>query len=46
GVPIERVIDDIAVMGFSREEVRNVLRELTAQGKPVDMNCVLDRLSG
>ena len=43
-VPVERVIDDIAVMGFSREEVRNVLRELTAQGKPVDMNVVLDRL--
>ena len=43
-VPVERVIDDIAVMGFSREEVRNVLRELTAQGRPVDMNVVLDRL--
>ncbi len=46
GVPVELVIDDIAVMGFSREEVRSVLRELTAQGKPVDMNIVLDRLSG
>ncbi|WPT12424.1 hypothetical protein PSENEW3_00003563 [Picochlorum sp. SENEW3] len=43
-VPIEKVIDDIAIMGFSREEVRNVLRELTAQGKSVDMNIVLDRL--
>lgn len=43
-VPVERVIDDIAVMGFSREEVRNVLREMAAQGKPVDMNVVLDRL--
>ena len=43
-VPIEKVIDDISIMGFSREEVRNVLRELTAQGKPVDMNIVLDRL--
>jgi hypothetical protein len=43
-VPVEKVIDDIAVMGFSREEVRNVLRELNAQGKPVDMNVVLDRL--
>lgn len=43
-VPIEKVIDDISVMGFSREEVRNVLRELTAQGKAVDMNIVLDRL--
>jgi hypothetical protein len=43
-VPIEKVIDDISVMGFSREEVRSVLRELTAQGKAVDMNIVLDRL--
>ena len=43
-VPIEKVIDDISVMGFSREEVRNVLRELKAQGKPIDMNIVLDRL--
>lgn len=43
-LPIEKVIDDISIMGFSREEVRNVLRELTAQGKPVDMNIVLDRL--
>jgi hypothetical protein len=47
-VPIERVIDDIAVMGFSREEVRNVIRELGdemgMQGKPLDMNVVLDRL--
>jgi len=43
-VPIEKVIDDISIMGFSREEVRNVLRELKAQGKPIDMNIVLDRL--
>ena len=44
GVPVERVIDEIAAMGFSREEVWNVLRELTTQGKPLDMNIVLDRL--
>jgi hypothetical protein len=43
-VPIEQVIDDVAVMGFSREEVRGVLQELMAQGKNVDLNQVLDRL--
>jgi hypothetical protein len=43
-VPIERVIDDVAVMGFSREEVRGVLRELAARGENVDLNVVLDRL--
>ena len=44
GVPIEKVIDDVAVMGFSRDQVRGVLQELAAEGKSVDLNVVLDRL--
>lgn len=44
GVPLEKVIDDVAVMGFSREQVRKVLLELSAEGKAVDLNVVLDRL--
>lgn len=44
GVPLEKVIDDVAIMGFSREEVRNVLLELSSEGKAVDLNIVLDRL--
>lgn len=43
-VPLEKVIDDVAVMGFSREHVRSVLQELMAQGKSIDLNVVLDRL--
>ena len=43
-VPIEKVIDDVAVMGFSRAQVREVLQELAAEGKSVDLNVVLDRL--
>lgn len=43
-VPIEKVIDDVAVMGFSRAQVRQVLQELAAEGKSVDLNVVLDRL--
>lgn len=43
-VPIEKVIDDVAVMGFSREDVRRVLRELMESGQSVDLNIVLDRL--
>jgi hypothetical protein len=41
---MEKVIDDVAVMGFSREHVRAVLQEFAAQGKSVDLNVVLDRL--
>lgn len=44
GVPIEKVIDDVAVMGFSREEVRRVLNQLMESGQAVDLNVVLDRL--
>lgn len=43
-VPIEKVIDDVAVMGFSREEVRRVLKQLMESGQSVDLNVVLDRL--
>lgn len=43
-VPIEKVIDDVAVMGFSRHQVRSVLEELMAEGKSIDLNVVLDRL--
>lgn len=43
-VPLEKVIDDVAVMGFSRDQVRDVLQELMSEGKSIDLNVVLDRL--
>lgn len=43
-MPIEKVIDDVSVMGFSREEVRKVLRDLMESGQSIDLNVVLDRL--
>ena len=43
-VPLERVIDDVAAMGFSRGDVRAAVASLMAQGQSVDLNVVLDRL--
>lgn len=44
-VPLERVVDDVAAMGFSRERVRSVLRDLADSGQSIDLNVVLDRLA-
>uniref|UniRef100_J3M4C4 DUF1421 domain-containing protein n=2 Tax=Oryza brachyantha TaxID=4533 RepID=J3M4C4_ORYBR len=43
-VPIDDVVDKVATMGFSREEVRAAVRQLTESGQNVDLNVVLDKL--
>ncbi|GAQ88616.1 hypothetical protein KFL_004450030 [Klebsormidium nitens] len=43
-MPIEQVIDDVAAMGFHKDEVRSIVRQLTETGKSVDLNIVLDTL--
>ena len=44
GVPIEKVVEDVAAMGFTRQAVRDVVRRLTENGQSVDLNIVLDQL--
>ena len=41
---MDKVVDDFSNMGFTREQVRGVIRELQESGKGVDLNLVLDRL--
>lgn len=43
-IPIERVVEDVAAMGFTRQAVREVVRKLTENGQSVDLNIVLDQL--
>ena len=43
-VPIDDVVDKVATMGFSREQVRAAVRKLTESGQSVDLNVVLDKL--
>ncbi|CAI9763189.1 unnamed protein product [Fraxinus pennsylvanica] len=43
-VPIDDVIDKVATMGFSRDQVRATVRKLTENGQSVDLNVVLDKL--
>lgn len=43
-VPIDDVVDKVATMGFSREQVRATVRRLTENGQSVDLNVVLDKL--
>eukprot|EP00897_Mesotaenium_endlicherianum_P007545 jgi/Mesen1/6819/ME000035S06199 len=43
-VPIDKVIDDVAAMGFSKEQVHGIVRRLTENGQSVDLNIVLDKL--
>ena len=43
-VPIDKVIEDVSAMGFTREQVRSVVRKLTENGQAVDLNVVLDKL--
>ena len=43
-LPIEKVVDDVAAMGFSKEQVRGVVKKLTENGQSVDLNIILDRL--
>jgi len=41
---MEKVVDDVAAMGFSKEQVRGVVKKLTENGQSVDLNVILDRL--
>ncbi|CAL4902731.1 unnamed protein product [Urochloa decumbens] len=43
-VPVDDVIDKVATMGFSKEQVRATVRKLTENGQNVDLNVVLDKL--
>uniref|UniRef100_A0A0E0DMN2 DUF1421 domain-containing protein n=1 Tax=Oryza meridionalis TaxID=40149 RepID=A0A0E0DMN2_9ORYZ len=43
-VPIDDVVDKVATMGFSREQVRAAVRQLTESGQNVDLNMVLDKV--
>uniref|UniRef100_A0A0D9WD97 UBA domain-containing protein n=1 Tax=Leersia perrieri TaxID=77586 RepID=A0A0D9WD97_9ORYZ len=43
-VPMDDVVDKVATMGFSREQVRAAVRQLTENGQNVDLNMVLDKL--
>jgi len=43
-VPIEKVVEDVSAMGFTRQAVRDVVRRLTENGQSVDLNIVLDQL--
>ena len=37
-VPLEKVIDDIVTMGFSRHEVRGVVTKLMESGQSIALN--------
>lgn len=42
--PLDDVVEQVATMGFSREQVRATVRKLTENGQNVDLNVVLDKL--
>lgn len=43
-VSMDKVVEDFANMGFTRDQVVGVIRELQDAGQGVDLNVVLDRL--
>ncbi|XP_078155176.1 uncharacterized protein LOC144551185 isoform X2 [Carex rostrata] len=43
-VPLDDVVEKVAMMGFSRDQVRETVRKLTENGQNVDLNVVLDKL--
>jgi hypothetical protein len=43
-VAIDDVVEKVATMGFSRDQVRATVRKLTESGQNVDLNVVLDKL--
>lgn len=43
-VPVDKVVEDVAAMGFSRGDVRGVVKDLLDEGRQVDLNVVLDKL--
>jgi hypothetical protein len=42
--PLDDVVEKVATMGFSREQVRATVWRLTENGQNVDLNMVLDKL--
>lgn len=44
-LPIDDVVEKVATMGFSRDQVRATVRKLTENGQSVDLNVVLDKLT-
>lgn len=45
GHAYDDLIEQVAGMGFSRDQIRGVIQRLNESGQPVDMNVVLDRLN-
>ena len=43
-VSMDKIVDDFANMGFTRDQIVGVIRELQDSGQGVDLNVVLDRL--
>ena len=43
-MPMDKVVDEVASMGFSRDRVRAVVHRLTENGQAVDLNAVIDAL--
>lgn len=43
-MPIDDVVDKVVTMGFSRDQVKAIVRTLTENGQSVDLNVVLDKL--
>ncbi|KXZ47712.1 hypothetical protein GPECTOR_33g594 [Gonium pectorale] len=44
-VPLDKIIADIAQMGFSRGDVMNAVNSLQASGKALDLNTIIDKLT-
>ena len=40
----QAIIGDIVQMGFERWRVERVLQGMVAEGKPIDLNAVVDRV--
>ena len=41
---MDKIVEDFANMGFTRDQIVDVIRELQDSGQGVDLNVVLDRL--
>lgn len=44
-MPVDDVVEKVASMGFSRDQVRATVKKLTETGQSVDLNVVLDKLT-
>ena len=41
---MDKIVADVAAMGFSPQQVQAVIQQLTSTGQNVDLNVVLDKL--